>query len=99
MEANPGTAEASRFRDYAASGVTRFSLGIQSFDNAQLKKLGRIHDADQARAAIGMAQRAVSRVNLDMMFALPGQTLDACVADLREAISFGTEHLSLYHLT
>lgn len=99
MEANPGTAEAGRFRDYAASGVTRFSLGIQSFDDAQLKKLGRIHDAAQARAAIEMAQRAVSRVNLDMMFALPGQTLDACVADLRQAIAFGTEHLSLYHLT
>ena len=64
-----------------------------------IRDRGRIHDADQARAAIGMAQRAVSRVNLDMMFALPGQTLDACVADLREAISFGTEHLSLYHLT
>ena len=77
MEANPGTAEASRFRDYAASGVTR-SLGIQSFDDVQLKKLGRIHDAAQARAAIEMAQRAVSRVNLDLMFALPGQTLAAC---------------------
>ena len=99
MEANPGTAEADRFRDYAASGVTRFSLGIQSFDDAQLKKLGRIHDSAQARAAIEMAQRAAPRVNLDMMFALPGQTLDACVADLRQAVGFGTEHLSLYHLT
>ncbi len=99
MEANPGTAEAGRFRDYAASGVTRFSLGIQSFDDAQLKKLGRIHDSAQARAAIEMAQRAVPRVNLDVMFALPGQTLDACVADLRQAVAFGTEHLSLYHLT
>lgn len=99
MEANPGTAEAGRFRDYAASGVTRFSLGIQSFDDAQLKKLGRIHDSAQARAAIEMAQRAAPRVNLDMMFALPGQTLAACVDDLRQAIGFGTEHLSLYHLT
>ena len=98
MEANPGTAEASRFRDYAASGVTRFSLGIQSFDDVQLK-LGRIHDAAQARAAIEMAQRAVSRVNLDLMFALPGQTLAACTDDLRQALAFGTEHLSLYHLT
>ncbi len=99
MEANPGTAEAGRFRDYAASGVTRLSLGIQSFDDAQLQKLGRIHDAGQARAAIRMAQQAVARVNLDVMFALPGQTLDACLADVREALSFGTEHLSLYHLT
>ncbi|WP_026350132.1 radical SAM family heme chaperone HemW [Bordetella sp. FB-8] len=99
LEANPGTAEAGRFRDYAASGVTRLSLGIQSFDDAQLQKLGRIHDAGQARAAIRMAQQAVARVNLDLMFALPGQTLDACLADVRQALSFGTEHLSLYHLT
>lgn len=99
MEANPGAAEAARLRDYAASGVNRLSLGIQSFDDAQLKKLGRIHDAAQARAAIDMAQRAVARVNLDVMFALPGQGLDGCVQDLRQALSFGTEHLSLYHLT
>lgn len=99
MEANPGTAEAGRFLDYAASGVNRLSLGIQSFDDAQLKTLGRIHTADQARAAIEMAQRAVSRVNLDLMFALPGQDLDACLRDLNEGVSFGTEHLSYYHLT
>lgn len=99
MEANPGTAEAGRFRDYAASGVNRLSLGVQSFDDAQLKKLGRIHDAAQARAAIEMAQRAVGRINLDLMFALPGQDLAACLDDVRQALSFGTEHLSLYHLT
>lgn len=99
MEANPGTAEAGRFRDYGASGVTRLSLGIQSFDDGQLRKLGRIHDAGQARAAIEMAQRAVPRVNLDLMFALPGQDLQACLADVRQALSFGTEHLSMYHLT
>ncbi|MGK0567984.1 radical SAM family heme chaperone HemW [Bordetella bronchiseptica] len=99
MEANPGTAEAGRFRDYAASGVTRLSLGIQSFDDAQLSRLGRIHDAAQARAAIAMAQQAVERVNLDLMFALPGQELEQCRADLRQALAFGTEHLSLYHLT
>lgn len=99
MEANPGTAEAGRFRDYAASGVNRLSLGIQSFDDAQLKKLGRIHDAAQARDAIEMAQRAVSRVNLDVMFALPGQDIAACMHDVQQALSFGTEHLSLYHLT
>jgi len=99
MEANPGTAEAERFRDYAASGVNRLSLGIQSFDDAQLKKLGRIHDANQARAAIDMAQRAVSRVNLDLMFALPGQDMAACMQDVEQALSYGTEHLSMYHLT
>jgi oxygen-independent coproporphyrinogen-3 oxidase len=99
MEANPGTAEAGRFHDYAASGVNRLSLGIQSFDDKQLLALGRIHDADQARRAIAMAQAAVNRVNLDLMFALPGQSVQACADDVREALSHGTEHLSLYHLT
>ena len=99
LEANPGTAEAARFKSYAASGVNRISLGIQTFDDAQLRTLGRVHDADQARQAIHMAQNAVDRVNLDVMFALPGQTLQACEEDFRQALSFGTEHLSLYHLT
>ncbi|HEX7388226.1 MAG TPA: radical SAM family heme chaperone HemW [Castellaniella sp.] len=99
LEANPGTAEAARFQGYAQAGVNRISLGIQSFDDDKLKRLGRIHDAAQARAAIEMAQKAVNRVNLDLMFALPGQTLEQCENDVREAISFGTGHLSLYHLT
>ena len=99
LEANPGTAEAERFRSYAASGVNRISLGIQSFDDAKLLALGRVHDGGQARAAIDMAQRAVRRVNLDLMFALPGQTLAQCQQDAREALSFGTEHLSMYQLT
>ena len=99
LEANPGAAEAERFMAYAASGVNRISLGIQSFDDAKLHALGRVHDSDQARAAIEMAQRAVARVNLDLMFALPGQTLAQCEQDAREALSFGTEHLSMYQLT
>ncbi len=99
LEANPGTAEAERFMAYAASGVNRISLGIQSFDDSKLLALGRVHDARQARAAIEMAQRAVGRVNLDLMFALPQQTLAQCEQDAREALSFGTEHLSMYHLT
>jgi oxygen-independent coproporphyrinogen-3 oxidase len=99
LEANPGTAESERFRSYAASGVNRISLGIQSFDDAKLLALGRVHDGGQARAAIDMAQRAVGRVNLDLMFALPGQTLAQCQQDAREALSFGTEHLSMYQLT
>ena len=99
LEANPGTAEASRFKDYAASGVNRMSLGIQSFNDRALKGLGRIHDATQACAAIDMAQAAISRVNLDIMFALPGQTPALCEADLRRALSFGAGHLSLYNLT
>jgi putative oxygen-independent coproporphyrinogen III oxidase len=99
LEANPGTAEAGRFQAYANSGVNRISLGIQSFDDAALKALGRIHDAAQARAAIEMAQRAFERVNLDIMYALPGQTLDGLRTDLSTAMSFETGHLSLYHLT
>lgn len=99
LEANPGTAEAGRFMAYAASGVNRISLGIQSFNDQALQALGRVHDATQARAAIEMAQRAVSRVNLDLMFALPAQTLQECVEDARQALAFGTEHLSMYQLT
>lgn len=99
LEANPGTAEAGRFQDYAASGVNRLSLGIQSFNDDALRALGRIHDSRQARAAIEMAQQAVGRVNLDLMYALPGQTLHASQDDLRTAMSFSTGHLSLYHLT
>src|SRR5690606_21751478 len=90
---------AGRFRDFAASGVSRISLGLQSFNKAALKALGRIHDADQARAAIAMAQAAVPRVDLDLLLGLPDQTLDQCDADLAEALAFGTEHLSLYNLT
>ncbi|WP_417276846.1 radical SAM family heme chaperone HemW [Castellaniella sp.] len=99
LEANPGTAEAARFHGYAQAGVNRISLGIQSFNDDKLRRLGRIHDAAQARAAIEMAQRAVNRVNLDLMFALPQQTLAECERDIQEALSYDTGHLSLYHLT
>src|SRR5690606_8186692 len=99
LEANPGTAEAGRFLDYAASGVTRLSLGVQSFNDQALQALGRIHDARQARAAIDMAQKAIDHVNLDLMYALPGQTLEGCREDLQAAMAFQTGHLSLYHLT
>lgn len=99
MEANPGTVEAQRFQDYARSGVNRVSLGIQSFSDSALQTLGRIHDSAQARRAIEAAQIAFDRVNLDLMFALPGQTLEACETDLNTAMAFGTEHLSLYNLT
>ena len=99
LEANPGTVEAQRFAAYAASGVNRLSLGIQSFTDAHLKQLGRIHDAAQARTAIAIAQRVVPHVNLDLMFALPGQDMASCLADLEQALAFGTDHLSFYHLT
>lgn len=99
MEANPGTAEASRFKAYAASGVNRLSLGIQSFDDAALKALGRIHDSRQAHSAIDMALAAFGQVNLDIMYALPEQTLAQCRNDIEAAIAYGTAHLSIYHLT
>ena len=99
MEANPGTVETARFQAYAASGINRISLGVQSFDDVALKALGRIHDGDAARRAIEVAQRAVERVNLDLMTALPGHDMAALQRDVETALSFGTEHLSLYHLT
>lgn len=99
LEANPGTAESSRFMAYAASGVNRISLGVQSFNDAALQNLGRIHDSNQARAAIDMAQRAVQRVNLDLMFALPGQNIEQSILDTQTALAYGCEHLSMYHLT
>ena len=99
IEANPGAAEAARFKSYAVSGINRISLGIQTFNDVHLQRLGRVHDGDQARRAIDMAMAAVDRVNLDLMFALPEQTLEACMQDAREALSFGTEHLSIYQLT
>jgi len=99
LEANPGTVEAARFRAYAASGVNRVSLGIQSFNDSALKALGRIHDSNQAKAAIDVAQNAFDNINLDIMYALPEQTLEQCRHDLETALSFQTQHLSLYHLT
>ena len=99
LEANPGTAEAARFRGYHAAGVNRLSLGIQSFDDAKLKALGRIHSADEARRAIDMALAVFDNVNLDVMYGLPGQTLDEARADAAEGLRFGTTHFSAYQLT
>jgi len=99
MEANPGTVEADKFASFAQSGVNRLSLGIQSFNDVKLHALGRIHHADDARRAIELALRHFSRVNLDLMYALPQQTIEEALADLNTAISFAPEHLSLYHLT
>ena len=99
LEANPGTAESGRFRGYRAAGVNRLSLGIQSFSDAKLGALGRIHSVQEARRAIDMAQASFDNVNLDLMYGLPGQTLEEARADLREALRFGTPHLSAYQLT
>jgi len=99
LEANPGTFERERFRAYADAGVTRLSIGVQSFDDAKLAALGRVHDAAQACAAIAEAKAAFATFNVDLMYALPGQTLDECAADVAAALSFEPPHLSIYHLT
>jgi putative oxygen-independent coproporphyrinogen III oxidase len=99
MEANPGTFEAAKFRSYRDSGVNRLSIGIQSFNGAHLKALGRIHDENEARRAVEIAQSTFDNFNLDLMYALPTQTLDDARRDLATALSFAPPHLSLYHLT
>ena len=99
LEANPGTFERERFRAYRAAGVTRLSIGVQSFDDAKLRALGRVHDGAQARAAVAEAAQAFDTFNLDLMYALPGQTLAELDADLTQALAFAPPHLSLYHLT
>lgn len=99
MEANPGSFESDKFRSYAASGVNRLSIGIQSFDSRHLQALGRIHDGDEARRAIEIAQASFDNFNLDLMYALPSQTPDEARRDVETAFSFAAPHLSLYHLT
>ncbi|WP_184238959.1 radical SAM family heme chaperone HemW [Massilia timonae] len=99
MEANPGTFEAERFKSYRASGINRLSIGIQSFNPAHLKALGRIHDGDEALRAVEIAKNTFENFNLDLMYALPSQTLEEARRDLETALSFAPPHLSLYHLT
>ena len=100
LEANPGTAEATKFADYFRLGINRLSLGVQSFDPLQLQKLGRIHDGDDALRAIEMAHQAgFTRLNIDIMYGLPGQSTDAAMRDLQTAIDAAPEHLSWYQLT
>jgi putative oxygen-independent coproporphyrinogen III oxidase len=99
LEANPGTFERERFRAFAGAGVTRLSVGVQSFDDAMLRALGRVHDADQARAAVEEARAAFATFNIDLMYALPGQTVAHLQRELDTALSFAPPHLSIYHLT
>ena len=99
LEANPGTFEAHKFAQFRASGVNRLSIGIQSFNDTHLKALGRIHGSDEARHAVEIATTHFDNFNLDLMFALPQQTLDECRTDIETALSFAPPHLSLYHLT
>lgn len=99
MEANPGTFEQEKFASFKQSGINRLSLGIQSFNSQFLHALGRIHDGDQARQAVLHARELFENINLDLMFALPGQTLAQLQQDLSTALSFKPDHLSVYHLT
>jgi len=99
MEANPGTFEADKFRQFRESGINRLSIGIQSFNGAHLQALGRIHDAREAMKAVEIAHANFDNFNLDLMYALPGQTLAQAQQDIDTALSFAPPHLSLYHLT
>src|SRR5262245_34222621 len=99
LEANPGTVEAARFGGFRGAGVTRISVGVQSFDDAMLRKLGRIHGAVEARRAVEAALAAFDTVNLDLMYGLPGQTLEMARADIEAGVATGVPHLSAYQLT
>jgi oxygen-independent coproporphyrinogen-3 oxidase len=99
MEANPGTFEKDRFKAFRQAGITRLSIGVQSFDNAHLKALGRVHDRDQALAAVTEAAQVFDTFNLDLMYALPGQTLQGLTQDIETALAFAPPHISIYHLT
>jgi putative oxygen-independent coproporphyrinogen III oxidase len=99
LEANPGTFERDRFKAYRAAGVTRLSIGVQSFNDDALKAIGRVHDAAQARAAVDEAAQSFQTFNIDLMYALPGQTLAQLQADVDAALSYAPPHLSIYHLT
>ena len=99
LEANPGTFECERFKAFRAAGVTRLSIGVQSFDDTALQRIGRVHDAAQARAAVTEAAEAFDTFNIDLMYALPGQTLAQLQTDLDAALAFNPPHLSIYHLT
>jgi len=99
LEANPGTFEKDRFRAFRSAGVTRLSVGVQSFNDAHLKALGRVHDSAQAVAAAQEAAMAFDTFNLDMMYALPGQTLEQMEQDMVQALALVPPHISIYHLT
>ena len=99
LEANPGTFEKDRFRAFRAAGVTRLSVGVQSFNARHLRALGRVHDRAQAQAAVEEAAQAFDTFNLDLMYALPGQTMAELDEDLATALALAPPHISIYHLT
>ncbi len=100
LEANPGAIDAEKFKGYFDAGINRLSIGVQSFQNTQLKKLGRIHESDQARDAVLLARQAgFKRINIDLMFGLPDQSIDDALFDLTEATTLQPTHISWYQLT
>jgi oxygen-independent coproporphyrinogen-3 oxidase len=99
LEANPGTFEKDRFKAYRAAGVTRLSVGVQSFNDTHLAALGRVHDRAQALAAVEEAALAFDTFNLDIMYALPGQSMEQLGQDMATALQFAPPHISIYHLT
>jgi len=99
LESNPASADVTRFADYRAAGVNRLSLGVQALNDAHLKFFGRLHDVAEAKAALALAMRTFDHVSLDLIYARPSQAPEEWKSELREALAFGTEHLSLYQLT
>ncbi|WP_223477694.1 radical SAM family heme chaperone HemW [Oricola indica] len=99
MEANPSSADAGRFAGYRSAGVNRLSLGVQALNDADLKFLGRLHNTKEALQAIAMARATFPRLSFDLIYARPGQALDAWETELREAVGYAADHLSLYQLT
>lgn len=99
LEANPGTFEAQKFADFRAAGINRLSIGIQSFNPRHLQALGRVHDDREARRAVEIALQNFDNINLDLMYALPGQTLQDAQSDIETACAFNAAHISAYHLT
>jgi len=99
LEANPGTFESKKFADFQAAGISRLSIGIQSFNSRHLHNLGRIHDDKEASHAVKIAQRYFKNINLDLMYALSNQTFEDAVEDIETACAFGVQHISAYHLT
>src|SRR4029077_15926230 len=98
-ESNPASADAARFRDYRQAGVNRLSLGVQALNDRDLRVLGRLHDVAEAKVALKLAMTNFERVSLDLIYARPDQTIAQWRCELKEALAFGTEHLSLYQLT
>ena len=99
LEANPGSVEAGRFRGFRDAGVNRVSMGVQALNDADLRRLGRLHSVAEARQAFDIARSCFDRVSFDLIYARQDQTLDAWRAELREALSMAVDHLSMYQLT